>query len=194
MRGLIVLLVCNLLAGCVSGYRLVQPASIPVAQGSITVTPSIAWNRIPTGALDIAREESWTQNGQALDSITFIGGLPSGEAIARQQPKEYRKVPVFRASMTSQDLLSMVDSYYRIKVGAALFVTTDVAPATFLGKQAMQVSYDYILADGVKRRGRMLLAVANDKLYAMSVVGTALHYFGAALPQFESLAASASIS
>lgn len=179
------------LSGCVTGYTLVPPAPVKVAQGSMLVSPSIAWNKTPKGPYDIVREENWTQNGPVLDSIGFIGGLPDGEAIAKQRPKDDHKVPVFRASMTPQDLVSMVESYYRIKAGATVFETTSVKPVTFLGTPAVQFNYNYVGADEVKRRGRSVVAILNKKLYLMSLDGAAVHYFDAALPTFEAMAASA---
>lgn len=179
------------LSGCVAGYTLVSPAPIKVAQGTMQVKPSIAWNKSPKGPYDIVREENWTQNGPVLDSIGFIGALSDGEAIAKQRPKDDHKVPVFRATMTPQDLVSMVESYYRIKAGATVFETTSVKPVTFLGTQAVQFNYTYVGADEVKRRGRSVVAIVNKKLYLMSLDAAAVHYFDAALPEFEAIAASA---
>jgi hypothetical protein len=158
------------------------------------VKPSVAWNKAPKSPYDIPRQESWTQNGPLLDGITFIGALESGQAMAKQKPKDDRKVPVFRADMSPQDLVSMIESYYRIRAGATLFEAAGVKPTTFLGKPGMQFDYTYVLTDEVKRRGRSVLAVVNGKLYLMALDGAALHYFDAALPEFEALTASAIIS
>src|SRR5688572_19129383 len=103
MRSLFVLLAAVALVGCFRPYQLVAPAPVTVAKKGMLVQPSIAWNRVPRGLDDIAREESWTQNGPRLDSITFIAGLKSGEAIVDQRKKATRKVPVFRSSMTPED-------------------------------------------------------------------------------------------
>jgi hypothetical protein len=194
MRGLLILVASVTLAGCVTGYSLVSPAPVSVAQGAMKVKPSVAWNKAPKSPYDIPREETWTQNGPLLDGITFIGALESGQAIAKQKPKDDRKVPVFRADMSPQDLVSMIESYYRIRGGATLFEAAGVKPRTFLGKPGMQFDYTYVLTDEVKRRGRAVLAVVNGKLYLMSLDGAALHYFDSALPEFEALTASAVIS
>ncbi|HVY79504.1 MAG TPA: hypothetical protein VG994_00860 [Steroidobacteraceae bacterium] len=194
MRIFLTLIASLALGGCVTGYTLVSPAPVAVAQGSMKVKPSVAWNRAPKGVFDIPRQENWTQNGPLLDGITFIGALESGQAITKQKPKDDRKVPVFRADMTPQDLVSMIESYYRIRAGATIFESTGVKPTTFLGKPGMQFDYTYVLTDEVKRRGRSVLAVVNGKLYLMALDGAALHYFDAALPEFEALAASAVIS
>ncbi|MBX5462306.1 MAG: hypothetical protein IRZ28_14595 [Steroidobacteraceae bacterium] len=193
MRTLILLVAVLALAGCVTGYTLVSPAPVKVAKSTMKVTPSLPWNRAPKSALDVPSQEVWTQNGPLLDEITFIGGVTSGQAIAKQRPKDDRKVPVFRADMSPQDLVSMIESYYRIRGGATIFTPTGVKPVTFLGTTGMQLDYEFVSTDEVKRRGRSVLAVVEGKLYLMSLDGAALHYFDAALPEFEALVASAQI-
>ena len=194
MRTMAIVICAMLLSGCVAGYTLVSPAPVTVAKGAMKVTPSRAWNRAPKSAFDIPNQENWTQNGPLLDGITFIGAVTSGQAIAKQKPKDDRKVPVFRADMTPQDLVSMIESYYRIKAGATVFQATGVKPASFLGAKGIQFDYDYVAADEVKRHGRSVLAVVNGKLFLVSLDGAALHYFDAALPDFETLVKSATIA
>ncbi|HEY8510273.1 MAG TPA: hypothetical protein VIL32_18095 [Steroidobacteraceae bacterium] len=194
MRNLIGLLVALfVLSGCATGYTLVSPKQVSVARGAMTVKPSVAWNKTTRGPLDIPEEEMWTQNGLLLDAITFIGAVPEGNAIARQRPRDDRKVPVFRADMTPQDLVSMVETCYRIKKNATVFETLGVAPASLAGRPAIQFDYSFVQPDEVKRRGRALIAVVGGKFYMLALEGAALHYFDAALPEFETIAASASI-
>jgi hypothetical protein len=196
MHRLLTLLIAStlLLGGCAPMYLLVQPAPVKVARGAMQVTPTMAWNRQSRGPWTIPSEENWTQNGPLLDSIGFIGALGDGEAMAKQRPNDDRKVPVFRSTMTPQDLVSMIESYYRIKAGATVFETVSVKPTNFLGTTGIQFNYNYVGADEVKRRGRSVIAIVDKKLYLMSLDGAALHYFDAALPAFEALAASATIS
>jgi uncharacterized protein YceK len=190
-RNVVVLLAAAfLLTGCLT-YTLVAPGPVSVARGTMTVQPSIAWNRMPHTAYDIPTEEVWTQNGPLLDSITFIGAVKDGNAIARQQSNDDQKVPVFRSNMTPQDLASMVESYYRIKAGVTVFETTEVKPVSFLGTTGMQLDYRYVGIDEVKRTGRAVLAISNGSLYMMALDGASLHYFDAALPEFEALVSSA---
>jgi hypothetical protein len=186
-----VLALLFLLASCAPHYTLVPPGDVAVARGSMHVRPGIAWNKAPRGKYDIAWEESWTENGMALDSIGFIGGLPDGQAIAKQRRKADRKVPVFRATMSPQDLVAMIESYYRIRAGIAVFETRGVTPATLFGAPGLQFDFAYVGADEVKRRGRAVLAVADGRFYCLSLDGAELHYFDAALPDFTALVASA---
>lgn len=188
-----VLALALVLSGCATRYTLVVPGTVSVAKDSMKVKPSLAWNKVPRSALNIPNEESWTRNGVLLDSITFMGGLRDGEAIAKQRPKDERKVPVFRSNMTPQDLVSMIESYYRIRGQISVFETTGVKPTTFLGQQGVEFDFNFVAGDDVKRRGRSVLAVVGGKFYFMAVEGTALHYFDAASAEFQTIAASATI-
>jgi hypothetical protein len=195
MRKVLVVVLCAVwLSGCVAGYTLVPVAPVAVAKGSMKVKPLRAWNRAPKNYYDVPGQENWTQNGPLLDGITFIGGIASGQAIAKQKPKDDRKVPVFRSDMTPQDLVSMIESYYRIRGGATVFESTGVKPTMFLGKQAIQFDYSYVGGDEVKRLGRTVVAVMDGKLFLVSLDGAAIHYFAAALPDFEALVTSATAS
>lgn len=181
------------LAACVPTYTLVSPGRIAVSKGTMTVQPTSAWNRMPGGWHDVPRQESWTRNGPLLESITFIGALAPGEAIAKQKARDDRQVPPFRTDMTPQDLVSMIESYYRIRAEVAVFETTSVQPISFLGQQGVQMDFSYVGADEVRRLGRSTIVIIGGKLFLMSFEGTALHYFAAVLPEFEAMAASATM-
>jgi hypothetical protein len=190
---LLLSLACLALSGCVPTYSLVRAdKSVPVASGTMRVKPAIDWNKAPPGASSMLKAEVWTQNGPVLDAIVFLGGVKDGTAIVQQQKKEDRKVPVFQSSMTPQDLVAMVESYYRIRAGATIFETENLKPTTFLGTKGLDFTYHYVGSDEVKRRGRTVLAVVQQRLYLMTLDGAA-YYFAAAQPQFETLLASATL-
>ena len=193
-RGLVLALSSLVICGCVTGYRLVEPGRVRVVGGALAVRPNTAWNKEPRGPDTIPGEERWTENGPLLDSITFIAALPDGAAIARQRSRDDRQVPKFYINMSPEDLVTMLESYYRIRLEAQVFKTTGVRPTTFLGGQAIQVDYEYTAADQLRRRGRSVIAVKNEKLYLIALDGAALHYFDAALPDFQAIVASASTS
>jgi hypothetical protein len=188
-----VLIVAATLSGCVTGYTLVSSGQVPVSQGTMHIHTAGAWNKAPQGQFGLPQAEGWTRNGPVLDAIYFLGAVPDGQAIVKQRAEDERKVPIFHASMTPQDLTSMVESAYRIRGGVKIFETTGVKPVTFLGQQGVQFDYTFVNEDSIKRRGRSVMVVANGKLYVMSLNATALHYFDAALPDFEAMATSASI-
>jgi hypothetical protein len=179
------------LAACAPSYTLIAARPAAVARNTIKVTPGIAWNKAPKGPFDIAWEETWTANGALLDRVTFIGGLPDGQAITKQRPKADRQVPVFRATMSPQDLVAMIETYHRLRDGATVFEATGVAPVTFIGVPGLAFDYSYTGADEVKRRGRTVLAINDGRLYMMALDGAAIHYFDTALVDFSAMAASA---
>lgn len=179
--------------GCSYTYSLVEPASQAVASKTLSVSTAVSWNKLPRSSFDIKQEENWTLNGPALDVVTFIGGVKDGEAIAKQRKKEDRQIPVFKANMSPPELVAMIESFYRIRAGTTIFEATDIQPTTFLGKPGMQVDYKYVGGDDVKRRGRSVMAVVDEKLYLMALDGTELHYFPAALPEFDAIVQSAKL-
>jgi hypothetical protein len=191
---IVLMLAAVVLCGCATtGYTLVPSGQVSVSQGTFKIRTSGDWNKAPQGQFGLPQAEGWTRNGPVLDAIYFIGGLPDGQAIAKQRPDDERKVPVFHATMTPQDLTSMIESAYRIRGGVRIFETTAVKPVTFLGQPGVQFDYTFVNEDNVKRRGRSMIAVAGGKLYVMSLNATDLHYFEAALPDFQAMAVSASI-
>lgn len=82
---------------------------------------------------------------------------------------------------------------YRITGGAAVCEAGEVTPVTFVGKPGLRFDYSFGGADNVRRRGRSMMAISGSKLYLMSLAGAALHYYAAALPDFDAMAVSASV-
>lgn len=188
------------LAACASGggygggfneYRLVRPEPDDVARNSMTVTPTIRWNKAPRGPSDIDREENWTLNGPLLDGLTFIGGLEHDKRIVQQRRKADRKVPNFRADMSPQDIAAMIESFYRVRGGATEFEMTGLQPRTFLGHPGFQFDYRHVGGDEVERQGRAVGAIIDNRFYMALFDAARMHYFPAALPEFERIVESA---
>jgi len=190
----------SLLAACASSggggsgfgyYSLVRPEPRTVARGSMVVTPSVPWNRIPRGYHEIAREENWTLNGTLLDSLTFIGGLENDKRIVVQRRKADRKVPNFRADMSPPEIAAMIESFYRIRAGASTFDMTNLSPRPFLGQPGFQFDYRYLGGDEVERQGRAVGAIIGGRFYLALFDATRMHYFPTGLPEFERIVESA---
>jgi hypothetical protein len=177
------------LCACVPSYTLVKPQPAAVGDGSMIVTPSQAWNGVPM--LDArAWEEAWTRNGPLLDSVQFVTGLPDGKPLVKQRRKADAQVTVFRADMTPDDLVSMIESWYRVG-GVAVFKVDAVEPVAFLGGTGLKLRYSYAPGDGIGKRGAAVMRVVGKKLYLMKLDAVTSHYFDAVLPEFEGLVASA---
>lgn len=187
-----------LLGGCAGAggglfnrYSLVQPGPEGVARDSMTVVPTLRWNRAPRGPHDIDKEENWTMNGPLLDGLTFIGNLEDSKRIVQQRRKADRKVPNFRADMAPQDVAAMIESFYRIRAGSTRFEMTGLQPRTFLGESGFQFDYAHLGGDEVERRGRAVGAIIGGRFYLALFDATRMHYFDAGLPEFERIVESA---
>jgi hypothetical protein len=178
------------LAGCAARYHLVPAEETFVGGKDLVVTPAAAWNMVPVMYDQTSWEETWTRNGLLLESITFVGGLPDGKALRKQRRKSDQQVPRFRADMTPQDLVSMVESAYRTR-GVTVFDIESVEPADFLGGKGLNVRFKYAPNDGLAKQGSCTLRVVDQKLYLILLEGVTRHYFDAALPEFEKIVASA---
>jgi hypothetical protein len=181
------------LSACVTGYTLVPGSkAVAVAGSPLTVQPAQAWNRAPRIIGQTKWDETWTKNGPMLDSVAFFAGVPEGKAILVQRKKETRQVPPFRADMTPQDLVSMVETFYRVR-GVTVFEVESVEPVPFLGGQGLKMSFQFAPNDATPKKGVCVMRVVDQKLYAMTLEGVSSHYFKAAVPEFDSLLASAAL-
>jgi hypothetical protein len=145
---------------------------------------------VPAGYQQAQWEEAWTQNGPLLEAVVFITGLPDGKSLVKQRKKADAQVAMFRADMTPDDLVSMIESSYRVG-GITVFAVDSVDPAPFLGGTGLRMRYHYAPGDGIGKKGSAVLRVVDKKLYLMKLDGVSSHYYDAALPEFEQLVASA---
>lgn len=182
------------LQGCTPTYTLVSRGAVPVAGKSYVVSPSSGWNKLPKAYSEIPLQENWTRNGSLLDQVAFVGGLPDGKTLVVQKKKADKQVPAFRADMSPSDLVSMVESYYRITRSVEIFDINSVQPTPFLGASGIDLEFTYVGADGLPRKGSCVMAVLGKKLYLMKLDGAASHYFDAAAPEFRAMIASATLA
>jgi hypothetical protein len=175
------------------GYTLIRPRTTAVGDGSMVVAPSHEWNKVSTvwAIDDIRVVEDWTLNGPYLDSISFVTGLKGGRYIIRQNKRDAQQVPKFRSDMTAPEVTAMLESFYRVKAGSVDVKTTSLKPRTLMGYPGFQWDYDHLDQDEVWRRGRVVGAVIGGQLYLILLDGTRMHYFDAALPDFEAVVNSA---
>ena len=178
------------------GYSLVRPHSTSVGDGSMAVTPPREWNRVSTAWAidDIRAVEDWTLNGPYLDSMSFVTGLKGGRYIIRQNKRAAQQVPKFRSDMTAPEITAMLESLYRVRGGAVDFRTLSLQPRPFLGAASgFQFDYEHLDDDEVWRKGRAVGAVIDGRLYLILLDAARSHYYGAALPDFEAIVASAQL-
>ena len=174
------------------GYTLVRAREVRVGDDSMAVRPPREWNKQSSQLfVDINAVEDWTQNGPYLDSISFVTGLKNNRTLVRQRRRDDRQVPVFRSNMTAPEIAAMIESLFRVRGGTVDFKTTALAPRTFMGAPGFQQDFEHLDSDEVWRRGRMVGAVINGRLYMVLFDATRSHYYAASLPDFEAIVTSA---
>ena len=195
VAGAALLSACSSLGGGESGisdYQLVRVHRVQVGDGSLSVAAPRPWNRHRTRLFEDIREvEDWTLNGPVLDSISFVTNLKSGRYLIRQRRSEDQQVPKFRDDMTPPEIAAMLESLYRVRGGTVEFRTLSLAPRPFLGTNGFQFDYEHLDSDELWRKGRVVGAVVNGKLYMIMFDAARSHYYGNGLPDFEAVVASA---
>jgi hypothetical protein len=137
-------------------------------------------------------EDVWTWNGPQIDRITLVRGLPEGKAIVSQKTNADEQVPVFRADMTTQDLMSMVEVSYRVN-GVTVFNIESVEPFDFLGGRGVKLRYNYVSGIAFRKRGSCVMRIVDGRLYAMKLESLAGNSFDTVAPEFDRLIASAQL-
>lgn len=179
--------------GLGGGYSLVREARpVSVGNGAMTVVPPRAWNRADRSVFtDVRWVEDWTLNGPYLDGISFVTALPHDKRLVREEYKADRQVPKFRSDMTAPEIAALIETLFRVRGNSIDFRTTGLAPRPFLGAPGFQFDFEHLDGDELWRRGRAVGAVVDGHLYMMVLDAARSHYFEAALPDFEAMAASA---
>jgi len=176
----------------VSNNQLAIADEIHETGNDMTVKRGSHWKKLPASMNQTRWEEVWTWNGPQLDRIALVGGLPDGRAIIFQPTNSDQQVPVFRADMTAQDLMSMLEVSYRVN-GVTVFRFEAVEPVDFLGGPGVRLGYFYTSGIGIDKRGSCVMRVVDRKLYAMKLESIAGHSFDTVDPEFDQLIASAQL-
>ena len=162
-----------------AGWVLV-PVDAPstVAKSKLVVTTFGEWNR--STKRPSVKGEFWTQNGAAIDAISFFGGLVKGDPLVKERQKKDKPLPKFDPAMLPTDIPQLFEQTSRIVLGTSLFEITEVRPVTFLGHSGVQFSYRYTMeTDNLERLGEARAAIVDGKLYMIEFTAPALHYFDA---------------
>jgi hypothetical protein len=177
----------------IAGYKLVpKGAPVAVAKSTLTVTPSVDWNRL--GARPGRNAESWTLDGLTLNDLTFYSGIADDTTLFRDAKKKTAPLPRFSSTMLAPDIAQLFESSYRVSIGTSLMSIDSVEPATFAGRPGFHFSYTFVIqGEEVKRKGEATGAVIGGKLYLITFEAPVIHYFDARRGAAKSVVDSAKI-
>jgi hypothetical protein len=187
MRFVAVIVLALLVGGCTQ-YALVQPQRVTV-KDALIVEPDIAWNKI--NQQDISGRSSteiWTADGPLLNTLTFFAGIEDGKPLFVQTAEQEKrdKLPEFRKSMSSTEIVELVEATYAKMSESTLTKTRGLRPEKFAGKEdGFRFEMTYVGKDEVDREATAIGAVHEGRLYMIVYQGTRLYHHGLRRAQAE---------
>ena len=185
------------LAGC-SFYTAVPPTRTSVMD-TLSVQPTLAWAKVdratPDRVLfaDSGPVETWTIDGEALDSMVFFAGIANGQPLL-DLPAERGHLSAFRSTMTPNDVMDLFEAMLVTTTGSAVAKARDLRPAKLGNADGFRFDIDYTLKDDVDRQLSAVGAIRNGRLYLIAFQGDKLYHYKQYLPEFERIVASANFS
>ncbi|WP_066479411.1 MULTISPECIES: hypothetical protein [unclassified Sphingomonas] len=163
--------------------------AVQVADSSLTVTPDRDWNRLDQKPGK--NTETWTLDGEQLNDVTFFAGIETGKPLVKERSKKREPLPKFTATTLLVEVPELLEGTYRTYKRVGSFQVLDTQPTTFLGKEGISFSYQYVDADFLTRNGEAKAAIIGGRLFMMTFDAPRLHYFAKDVDKFRALAASA---
>jgi hypothetical protein len=163
--------------------------STKIADSAMTVTPPRDWNKLGVRPGKFA--ETWTLDGEQLNDVTFYGGVEPGRPLVRERDKKLEPLPKFTDGMLLIEIPELVQGTYRAYKQISKFEVTNTTPGTFLGKDGVKFTYQYLDADELPRKGEARAVIIDKKLFMVTFDAPRLHYFDRAVDDFRALADTA---
>jgi len=162
-----------------------------VANSTMTITPPRDWNSL--SAKPGKKAESWTLDGDLLNEVTFYGGIAAGEPLIRERSKKREPLPKLSQSALLAELPELLEATYRASKGIGSFTVTGSAAEPFLGQKGIRFTYEYVDRDELPRKGEAHATLIGGALYMATLDAPRLHYYEAALLEFQALVRSAKL-
>ena len=177
IRRILLLATVGTIAGCVTGYTLVQPG-LNTAQ-ELQINAGGGWNLAPAMMTPAARKgtQTWTRDGLLLDRLVLIPAVPDGETLLIDKSKT-AALPVFRKKMLPNEIEELIESTL-VKYfgeGNASVSTSNLRPQMFGERRGVMFDMSAQLTDSPDYRGTIGAFVADDKLYMIWYIAAHPYY------------------
>jgi hypothetical protein len=166
----------------------------------LTVQPETTWARVQRPTPDnlifasSGQVETWTIDGEPLDSIIFFSGIADGQPLITLAQEKGAPLSPFRSAMTPNDVMELFDAMLAKVTGTAVARSRDLRPAKLAGVDGFRFDIDYTLKDDVDRTLSAAGTIVDGKLYLIAFQGDKLYHYQRYLPEFEKIIASATLS
>lgn len=172
---------------------LIAPGPRPgIAGSNLSAKPDGEWNRLSRN--DGKNVEIWTRDGDALNRVTFFGGIAVGKPLLREIDKKRQPLPKVAGNMLITDIPALLESTYRSQHAVNQMSIDSQEPSILGGRKAVRFSYSFTRGDDeVRRRGEGIGAMVDGKLYLVTYEAPALYFFGKDIERYRQLVASLSL-
>ena len=160
-----------------AGNKLIPAGQrIAVAKSAMTVQPGTEWNKLSERPGRNA--ETWTQDGDDLNDLSFYGGIESGRPLFREVDKKNKPLPKVSATMLITDIPVLLENSYRIARDASSMAIDTIASIQFAGSKGVRFTYTFSKQnETLQRRGEARGAVIGGKLYLVTYEAPSLYYY-----------------
>jgi len=163
-----------------------------IAKSKLSATSAGEWNRL--SRVDGKNVEVWTADGDALNKVTFYGGIESGKPLVKETDQKHHPLPKISPTILITDIPSLLETTYRSLGAVNQMNVGEEAPATLAGRKAIRFAYTLTRSDDeVRRKGEGIGALVDGKLYLVTYEAPALHFFEKDVQRYRELAASLSL-
>jgi hypothetical protein len=126
-------------------------------------------------------------DGPLLNRL-YLAALEPGESLLRPRDNDTPR-PIYRTDMSDTELVEFVVDcaaveYQSPQAGA-------LRPQTFAGQPGVRFDLTAQTAEGLNMSGTALVARAGERLHMMLFLAPSEHYYGAMLPEVETIFAGA---
>ncbi|HSV28505.1 MAG TPA: hypothetical protein VLL76_03070 [Candidatus Omnitrophota bacterium] len=185
-KKILALAVALSLGGC-ANFTLVNPGKVDIG-GKVEVEADTKWSAAP-----VEEGSTWTIDGPGLQQLIFHLGVEDGKTLFSQidiEPRKLFGVQIekrdavsfkFAKTMTEPELMELFSASLT-KLLELPVETANLAPANLGGHPGFRFDYRMVGNDEVKRRGKVVGAVVDGKLYMVNYIGTDLYHFSKGEP------------
>lgn len=172
------------LATPTQAHKLIEPGlREKIAKGAYSATPNSTWNRLDQK--EGKYQEIWTVDGDQLNQIMFLGGVPVGEPLLKERNKKTDPLPRVAANMLLPDIPVLLERTYRTYYATTAMSIGLQEPTVLAGMDGIRFEYSYTaLDDEVQRKGEAFAALENGRLYLVAYEAPVLYYFDKDREQF----------
>ena len=188
MKKLLLLVVILVLAGC-ANIRKVESGAHAVGE-RLALQIEGPWNHVDFPGIKPA--QAWTMEGIYVDELLIYSGVNDGEAMHSSAASANKKDVTFRASMQTEELVSMFEAV--LTRDGSTFKLVKIAPQDFGGKKGFAFEFERtVKVSHVVQQGMGFGAVDKGALFAVVYVAPRLTFFPRHRANVEAIVRSAVI-